>query len=95
VAVALAPLWARVYAARLHDVGRSGWWQALAWGLGAALVGGLMQSGASAKTLADAALAVWVTTTVAIGAFPGRPTANRFGPAPGEASPVALAEAFR
>jgi uncharacterized membrane protein YhaH (DUF805 family) len=94
-AALLAPFWVRIYAGRLHDLGRSGWWQALAWTFGVALAGTLIGRHAAPSTTADAVSAVWTIFTIAIGLAPGRAEANRYGPAPGQLSPVAMAEAFR
>ena len=94
-AALLTPFWTQLYAGRLHDLGRSGWWQALAWGFGAALTGALIERGAVPAMTADAASAVWMIFTLAIGLSPGSADANRFGPAPGQSSPLATAESFR
>jgi len=86
---------AHLYAARLHDIGRSGWWQLGLYAIQAALIGvvaaGLdpLAYGVSLAALAQLAL------TGALGVLPGQSAANRFGPAPGEPSPLAQAEAFR
>ena len=77
----------RVYAGRLHDLGRSGWWQALAWGFGGLLAGALIARAAPPAATADAVSAVWTLFTLAIGLAPGRAEANRYGPAPGQLSP--------
>ncbi|WP_334162124.1 DUF805 domain-containing protein [Phenylobacterium sp.] len=69
---------------RFHDLGRTGWWapailfwqavaSALAFGLG------------GATALAVVSLAVILVPLVWIGALPGQPFENRFGPPPGRA----------
>jgi len=87
---------AHLYALRLHDVGRSGWWQLGLYAAQAAMVGlaGAIGLDPMRFGLAFAAV-VQLAFTAGLGALRGQPAANVFGPAPGQPSPLAQAEAFR
>ena len=69
---------------RLHDLGRSGWWL-LAF-VGAMVAGGglaAILSGAAPIVAALVVVALVIATlafAIAMGALPGQPTANRYGP---------------
>ncbi len=85
-----------LYAVRLHDLGRSGWWQlGLYSAQGAAL--GLAAAAGLAVTPWGSGLAASLQLLAigALAALPGEEAGNRFGPAPGQPSPIAQAEAFR
>jgi uncharacterized membrane protein YhaH (DUF805 family) len=85
----------RLYAARLHDIGRSGWWQA---GLYAAQACALVAALARITPLVTAfevAATLQLAAAALLCALPGDRTANHFGPAPGQASPLVTSEAFR
>jgi uncharacterized membrane protein YhaH (DUF805 family) len=93
VALVLA---ARLYAVRLQDIGRSGWWQLGLYSAQGAMVALAAAAGWDLKTIGLAlALAVQATFTLGLGALPGEAGANRFGPAPGQPTALGLAEAFR
>jgi len=86
----------RLYGVRLQDIGRSGWWQLVLYGAQLAAIALTAFAGLDARTLAlELALALQVVFTAGLGALPGEAGANRFGPAPGQRSPLGLAEAFR
>lgn len=89
-------LGARLYAVRLQDIGRSGWWQLVLYGAQAATVALAHEAGWDLRTVGLAlALAVQAVFTTGLGALPGEAQANRFGPAPGQPTALGLAEAFR
>lgn len=85
-----------IYARRLHDIGRSGWWQAAVFAFQIALA--IVLLGAlhwSAAALVGPLALVQIGFTLALGAIPGDPSANRFGPPPGTPPLEVQAEAFR
>ncbi len=88
---------ARLYAVRLQDIGRSGWWQIGLYGAQGATVALAAAAGWDFKTVGLAlALAVQAAFTVWLSApLPGQAGFNRFGPAPGQPTALGLAEAFR
>jgi uncharacterized membrane protein YhaH (DUF805 family) len=86
-AFSIFTLW--IFAVRLHDIGRSGWWQAaffvvqiLAVVLAAAV--GHLAPGAAMGV----GLVLQGAFILALGLIPGAPGPNRFGPAPGAPAPV-------
>ena len=85
----------RLYAARLHDLGRSGWWQVALYAV--QIVGGfvIIAVGGSVVIALATVVLIQLVFTIVLGAMPGQPEANRFGPAPGQPSPARQAEAFR
>ncbi len=85
-----------LYASRLHDIGRSGWWQALVYGVEiiAAVAAGAVFHG-NLAAVGGAAVLVQTVFTIALGIPAGQPGANRFGPAPGQKSALGQSEAFR
>ena len=86
----------RLYANRLHDIGRSGWWQVL---LYAAQILAAVFLATAAKWELDmvvaAVFAIQLIFTGLLAAIPGQPGPNRFGPAPGQPTAVGQSEAFR
>jgi uncharacterized membrane protein YhaH (DUF805 family) len=93
VALVLA---ARLYAVRLQDIGRSGWWQLALYGAQGATVALAFSAGWDLRTVGlGLALAAQAAFTLALGVLPGEAGANRFGPAPGQPTALGLAEAFR
>ena len=96
----LAPLttllFIRIYASRLHDFGRSGWWQLLLYGIqipAIVLVG--TAAGLPPAASVGAGFLTQLIFTAVVGAIPGNPGANRFGPPPNQRSAIAIAETFR
>ena len=88
-------LFIRIFAGRLHDLGRSGWWQVLVYALEIlAAVAGALTHAPVALVLGIVGL-IHIAFVVALGLVPGQRGANRFGPPPNQPSPVAVAEAFR
>ena len=67
---------------RLHDFNRSGWWS-LAIVLGPAALMLLLAPVASPTQTAPFILLISLVWTIWLGAIPGDPHENRFGPAPG------------
>jgi len=89
-------LFVRIYASRLHDFGRSGWWQLLLYGVQFPAV--ILIAGAGALPpggLIGVGLLIQLVFTAVIGAIPGDPGTNRFGPPPNQHSAIAIAETFR
>jgi uncharacterized membrane protein YhaH (DUF805 family) len=85
----------RIFAARLHDFGRSGWWQLI---LYAALVGAIELVAATdqpAGVMLAVGLSLQLVFTIVLGVIPGNRGPNRFGPEPNHPSPMASSEAFR
>ena len=68
---------------RLHDVGRSGWWVAAILAAQIALTVGLYLAFGSEDAMYVAAAVLTLIPIIWIGALPGTPGENRFGPAPG------------
>ena len=92
--IGVAMIW--LFTARLHDIGRSGWWQAWLYAVQIALVAAGAVAGDEALSLMTVAgLALQLIFTVVLGAIPGQAGPNRFGPAPGQPTPLASSEAFR
>jgi uncharacterized membrane protein YhaH (DUF805 family) len=85
---ALAWVWICLVARRLHDIGRSGWWQAVPLALVAGCVAAAEPAWAAdlgldpqaAVALVFVAVAINLAYIAAIGAVPGQGP-NRFGPA--------------
>jgi len=85
----------RIFTGRLHDLGRSGWWQVIPFilMLGALITAGLMND---LETVGfAAAFLIQLLFTIALGLFRGDPRTNKFGPPPGVPTPQALSETFR
>jgi uncharacterized membrane protein YhaH (DUF805 family) len=86
----------RIFTSRLHDFGRTGWW-VLAYFAGLivfCILAGVLSNG-SEDAVGGAAALVQLVFVCVLGAIRGQPEANRFGPAPGQPSPMAAAESFR
>jgi uncharacterized membrane protein YhaH (DUF805 family) len=86
----------RIFASRLHDFGRSGWWQLILYGIqlpAIILVG--VAGGQPVEVMVAAGLVIQLVFTATLGAIPGDRDANRFGPPPGQLSPMAKSEPFR
>lgn len=82
--------------ARLHDIGRSGWWQAPVYLVEFALVLTLMLASHQTEAVAGGAAGLLHSTfVIVLGSLRGDPGANRFGPPPGQPTAVAQAEVFR
>ena len=78
--------WIILYARRLHDIGRSAWWiLALAAAMAPVLIVFLTR-GQTDVGVGMTAL-VQLGFTVVLGALPGDPGANRYGPPPGARAP--------
>ena len=79
--VALAPvaIWVTIalHVKRLHDIGVSGWWMIAVWAI-SVLVALLVAYFLSVRAAQLSSLAVWAI----VGAIPGTPGVNRFGPNP-------------
>jgi uncharacterized membrane protein YhaH (DUF805 family) len=96
VGLAFTLFFIRLYAARLHDLGRSGWWQLVLYGVQIAIVVAVLAVGMQSIDLAlGAAFLVQLLFTAVLGAVPGQPGENRFGPSPGQPSAAHEAEVFR
>ena len=85
----------RIYATRLHDIGRSGWWQLGLYAVQIAAAIAFAAGGASIPIVTYAALLVQLIFTIVLGVIPGNPAVNRFGPPPGQPSAAARSEVFR
>lgn len=86
----------RLYASRLHDIGRSGWWQVLLYA--AQILAGILLATAAGwdlEMVVAAVLALQLIFTGLLAAIPGQVGPNRFGPAPGQPTAVGQSEAFR
>ena len=71
--------WMVLYAQRLHDIGRSGWWQGLMY-LGMMVVGvGLVFANVPWELAMIGAYLVQLAFTLWLGVVPGQPGPNRFG----------------
>jgi uncharacterized membrane protein YhaH (DUF805 family) len=89
-------LFIRIFASRLHDIGRSGWWQLVLYGiqlLTLVLVGRV--GGQPLGVAVAAELLIQLIFTVVLGIIPGDTHANRFGSPPNQPSPIAISETFR
>jgi uncharacterized membrane protein YhaH (DUF805 family) len=76
-------MWIRVYSARLHDIGRSGWWQLVLYAIQLPTMILLIAVGHHAPALAFAVgLAIQLVFTTILGAIPGQSGDNRFGRSP-------------
>ncbi len=85
-----------IFTARLHDIGRSGWWQAPLYVAQVAVVLALMLAGHQTVEVAGGAAALLqIAFVIALGSQRGDPGANRFGPPPGQPTALAQSEVFR
>ena len=86
----------RLFASRLHDFGRSGWWQLILYAVQVPTIVLLMTAADQPTGVASAAgLFVQLVFTTVLGAIPGDRGDNRFGPPPSEPTPIAASEVFR
>ena len=69
-------------ARRLHDLGRSGWWAALLPATQVLAALALGTTNIAAETILGVASVATLASVVGLGALPGEPNANRFGPVP-------------
>lgn len=92
----LTVIWVWIYTRRLHDIGRSGWWQAAVFAV-QVLVAAVAMTGLhwGAPAVLGAAILVQLAFTGVLGAIPGDPGENRFGAPPGVPLAEVQAEAFR
>jgi uncharacterized membrane protein YhaH (DUF805 family) len=98
---ATAGLTVWIFTRRLHDFGRSGWWQVGFYAITVVIVLvavwpllkplGAVQSRAD---LVGVGLLAQITFDIVLGSIPGQSGPNRFGPAPGALSAEAQAEVF-
>ncbi len=90
-----AYFWIVVFTARLHDIGRSGWWQALLYIVQIGLIVGLaFGAGWPVDDAAGVSGVLQLLAVIALGAIPGQRGPNRFGPAPGQPPAEAISETF-
>jgi uncharacterized membrane protein YhaH (DUF805 family) len=89
-------LFIRIFASRLHDVGRSGWWQLVLYGaqLPAIILVGAV-GGQPISVMVGVGLLIQLIFTFVLGTLPGDREANRFGAPPNQPSPAAISETFR
>ncbi len=97
---AIAPMvtivFIRIFASRLHDFGRSGWWQLVLYGIQIPAIILIATAGGEPIEVATGlGVLIQVAFTVVLGAIPGDRGDNRFGPPPGAHTPVAASEVFR
>jgi uncharacterized membrane protein YhaH (DUF805 family) len=71
---------------RLHDLGRTGWWIAAMVGLQLLLAGAAIVLELPDESLELAIGLLTLLPIVLLGALPGQPMENRFGPPPGRRS---------
>ena len=89
-------LFVRIFAARLHDFGRSGWWQLVLYAIQLpALILLAVAAQQPADVVVGAAVIIQLIFTAVIGVVPGDPGPNRFGDSPTAPSPAAASETFR
>jgi uncharacterized membrane protein YhaH (DUF805 family) len=92
----LVPLFgARLFAVRLHDFGRAGWWQLLLCAAQTAAIAAALAWRSDATAAFELAAILQLGAAAALCCPPGDPGPNRYGSAPGQASPLVMAEAFR
>lgn len=81
---AVMPLQIRVFARRFHDIGQTGWWQVFMWMAQVVIV----VVGAAGDWSLVAGLLIQLVFTGILGALPGNPGSNLFGPPPGKPWPT-------
>ena len=92
--IGVALIW--LFTARLHDIGRSGWWQAGLYLVQVVLAAaGAVNGDQALGLMITAGLILQFVFIAVLGAIPGQPGPNRFGPPPGQPTPLASSEAFR
>lgn len=71
---------------RLHDIGRTGWWVVANLGLQVVTAVGLIAANPPASVFSAVVAVVTLIPIAWLGALPGEPFENRFGPPPGKRS---------
>jgi uncharacterized membrane protein YhaH (DUF805 family) len=86
----------RIFASRLHDFGRSGWWQLALYGVqlpAIILIG--TAGGQPISVMVGVGLLIQLIFTAVLGVIPGDRDANKFGPPLNQPTPIARSEPFR
>jgi uncharacterized membrane protein YhaH (DUF805 family) len=89
-------IFVRIFASRLHDFGRSGWWQVILYGIQMPVI--LLTAMVGGQPIGVAVgfgLLIELIFIVVLGAIRGDRGPNRFGPTPSQPSPIAMSEPSR